>query len=338
MSSINKLVLHPSFMQTLQEINKINLSLPIGPSQQEIKFGEYTFPPNGELVTQVEEMKKHKLNAERGDEIAKETISFAGYDESILKYTALEGVAYFTSHSLIIVEQKEYLPVNYLTFYFYTRSEKIVSKTKNISFTDNPERESKRDYLNDKIRFLEEHTPKKTMLFIDGPLIGGDLYTYMIQAIEKFLLKDIIPIFFIKNSESNLVTENINELKGKYNSDMHWSYSYLAKGQRTNLFSYRDKRNPKNAKIFCYLKALDLSPQRIEFHVDTYHRYKDLIPGIMDLIYYLILVQGDKKNPQLRPISIAEKYARTTLGMINIYQLMKESGLVPSMNQERFGG
>jgi hypothetical protein len=51
----------------------------------------------------------------------------------------------------------------------------------------------------------------------------------------------------------------------------------------------------------------------------------------------LLLVQGDFKNPQIRSISIAEKYARATLKLMNVNQIMKKSGIVPTMNQERFG-
>ena len=159
----------------------------------------------------------------------------------------------------------------------------------------------------------------------------------MIHAINKFLSKDIMPIFFVKNSSSNLVTDNISGLCGKYNSDMHWAYKFLKKGQRTNFFKYVDKHNPDNAKIFCYLKAFNLSPQRVEFHINTFLKYQDEMDAIMDLVYYLLLVQGDLKNPQIRPIAIAEKFARETLHLIDINKLTYGSGLIPTMNQDRFG-
>jgi len=132
------------------------------------------------------------------------------------------------------------------------------------------------------------------------------------------------------------VTDEIKELHNQYNSDMHWSFEYLKQGQRTNFFKYADKRNPKNSKIFCYLKSFNVSPQRVEFHVDTYEKYQNQIPDLLDLIYYLILVQGDKKNPQVRPIAIAEKYARATISLFNLSKMMKDVGIVPTINQERF--
>lgn len=57
----------------------------------------------------------------------------------------------------------------------------------------------------------------------------------------------------------------------------------------------------------------------------------------MNLIYYLLLAQGNPKNPQIRPIAIAEAYARATLKLIDLNQLLRRFGLVPTINQERFG-
>ncbi len=278
------------------------------------------------------------LDPKKGEKSAHDSkIIYCAYDESINKFSSLEGTAFLMSHSLIVTTETDFIPLNLLTFYFYTRSKEITNKSKFIKHSTDPEIASKKDYVNDKIEFLTEYSPPGSILFIDGPLIGGDVYTFMIHAINKFLSKDIIPIFFVKNSSSNLVTDNIPELQGKYNSDMHWAYKYLKKGQRTNFFKYADRNNPDNAKIFCYLKAFDLSPQRVEFHVDTFQKYRKKIDEIMDFIYYLILVQGDLKNPQVRPIAIAEKYARDTLRLADINKLARESGLVPTMNQERFG-
>ncbi|MGQ9722595.1 MAG: DNA double-strand break repair nuclease NurA [Candidatus Jordarchaeum sp.] len=333
----NKLILGESFRETIEELGKMNIPLPKSSTNEEFDFRNFAFPPNGELVTHIGEIKKYTLNAKQGEKMISDNISISTYDESINKFLALEGTAYFTSHSLVTMIHKNYIPLNLLTFYFYTRSKEITERSDYIKYSVDPEMDSQKDYIKDKINFLEEYTPSNSILFIDGPLIGGDVYTFMIHAIERFLRKEIIPIFFVKNSTSNLVTDNTKELKYKFNSDMHWAYKFLTPGQRTNFFRYVEKNNPKNAKIFCYLKAFDLSPQRVEFHIATYNMYENLIPSIMDLAYYLILVQGDKKNPQLRPTAISEKYARATLKLINFYKLMRESGLIPTMNQERFG-
>ena len=44
----------------------------------------------------------------------------------------------------------------------------------------------------DKIKLLEDNVANNTILLIDGPLIAGDSYTYMIQAIKSFYNKNII--------------------------------------------------------------------------------------------------------------------------------------------------
>lgn len=334
---INRLILHSSFNSTIEELQQVNIQLPKNPSPIELDLQNLTFPPSGELVTPIDEICTTDLNPTNGKKYVEKGQILAGYDESINKFSSLEGTAFLMAHSLVVMGETDFIPLGLLTFYFYTRSKEITNKTKFIKHSLDPDLDSKKDFIKDKIELLVKYTPPKSILFIDGPLIGGDVYTFMIRAINKFLSKDIIPIFFVKNSTSNLVTDNTPKLFEKYNSDMHWAYSYLKKGQRTNFFRYADKNNPRNAKIFCYLKAFDLSPQRVEFHIDTFNTYQDEIKSIMDLIYYLLLVQGDLRNPQIRPIAIAEKYARSILHLIDINKLARESGLVPTMNQERFG-
>jgi len=336
LDALNRLVFHPHFNKIISDINKLNIKLP-DPINKGVDLQNYAFPQNGELITNIEDISQYKLNIKNGEDLAQSNFPIAAYDESINKYSTLQGEAYLASHSMVILGENDYIPMNFLTLYFYTRAKRIIEGECKIRYSNTPEIESQKDFIRDKLDFLENFVPDNSILLIDGPLIGGDVYTIMIHAINRFLSKNVIPIFFVKNSTSNLVTDHISDLKYKYNSDMHWSYTFLNKGERTNFFRYADRNNPKNAKIFCYLKAFDLSPQRVEFHVDIYQKYKKQIPAILDLIYYLLIVQGSKKNPQARPIAVAEAYAREALKLINIKQLMKKSGLVPTMNQERFG-
>lgn len=331
-----KLVLHPTFKNTIDEIKKVNLTKTQGPFPKKSNFDFLTFPPNGK-IRMVEKMGSINLSAKNGQEIAKKYI-FSGYDESKLNYFSLEGNSYFTAHTYVVLDKKEYIPINYLTFYFYTKSKNITERSEYIKYSEDHSSDSNRDYVLDRTNFLNDWAIDNSVMFIDGPLIGGQMTSYTISLVNKLHKKSIIPIFFVKNSESNLVTDNVNELKNRFNSDMHWSYFMLDAGQRSNFVMYVDEHNPNNAKIFCYLKAFDLSPQRVEFHVDTYAHFKDHMQDIMDLVYYLLLVHGNKKNPQTRPIAIAEKYARDVLRVIDSYKLIKSSGLVPTMNQERFGG
>jgi len=336
MNALNKLVLHPSFKKTINEIRKVNLTITQNPIQEKLNFENLTFPSEGKIKL-IEDLRSIKLNEKNGQKIGKEYL-LSGYDESKLKYFSLEGSAYFTAHSLVIASKQEYMPVNYLSFYFYTRSQKIKENSSYITHSEDHSADSNRDYAIDRSNFLNKWAVDNSVLFVDGPLIGGQITSYTLDLVEKVHKKGIIPIFFVKNSDSNLVTDNILELRNKFNSDMHWSYNQLKPGERTNFVMYADEHNPKNAKIFCYLKAFNLSPQRIELHIDTYTNYRNKIEDIMDMIYFLLLVHGDKKNPQIRPIAIAEKYARDILRMADTYNLIKTSGLIPTMNQERFGG
>ena len=334
--TLNKLVLHHSFYKTVVEINKLKIQLPIHPTYEELDFQLYAFPLDGDLVTKVEEMKNYKLNKKKGESLAQNNAIFVAYDESVNKFSALEGTAFLTSHSLVIHYNKEYIPTNFLTFYFYTRSKTYTSHSKYIKYSLDPEVDSKRDYVTDRTKFIIDNAPKNSIMFIDGPLIGGQISDYTINLNNELLKKNIVPVFFVKNSNSNLITENIKGLVDKFNSDMHWAYNILKPGERTNFFKYVDKQNPNNAKIFCYLKSFDKSPQRIEFHISTYQKYQDIISDIINLIYYLLLVQGDLNNPQIRSIAIAEKYARDTIRLMDLTKIMKKSGIIPTMNQERF--
>jgi hypothetical protein len=258
MEPLNRLVIHPSFKETIDEIQKINMTMTQLSKQKDFDFSSITFPPDGKLGI-IEEIRSINLDAKNGQEVSKEFI-FSGYDESKLHYLSLEGDAFFTTHSLLIAAKQEYLPAIYLTFYFYTRSKKITDISPLIKYSENPVEDSNRDYVKDRSEFLNEWALGESILFIDGPLIGGNMTAYTIRLVEDLHKRGAIPIFFVKNSTSNLVTDNIPELKNKYNSDMHWSFNQLKPGQRTNFFIYRDEFNPKNAKIFCYLKAFGLNP------------------------------------------------------------------------------
>ena len=184
-------------------------------------------------------------------------------------------------------------------------------------------------------KFIIKNISENSILFIDGPLIGKQMNVYTLKLNEELLKKVVIPIFVVKNSSSNLVTDNVQELKGKFNSDMHWAHKLLKPGQRTNFFLYRDLYNTNNSKVFCYIKPFGVSPQRIEVHPTTYYRNKEFICQMMDIIYFLYLVHADLKNPQVRPIAIAEQFARETKKIYNVDKILTESKLQPTMNQAR---
>lgn len=336
LQSFSKLLLHPSFEKTVMDINKLKITLPTFPSSVDLDFNFYSFPDNPELVTNIEEINRYTLNPKLGEKFLNSNHTICAYDESIQKSKALEGSAYLTSHSLVIHDKDDYISSNFLTFYFYTKSVDLHKKSDFVRLSENTEADFKADYAKDRSNFLIENTPQSSILFIDGPIIGGQISSYTIQTNNKLLNQGVIPIYFVKNSDSNLVVDNIKELKHKYNSDLHWAYSFLKNGQRTNFFKYTDKYNKKNAKIFCYIKPFNVSPQRVELHVDTFKKFENTIPELMNLIYYLLLVQGNLKNPQVRSIAIAEAYARSTLQLFDLTKIMKDLGITPTINEERF--
>jgi len=333
--NFNKILIHPDFNRTIEDLNKVGVRNHSIVPNENISGDNYTFNEH-EKVQSIGKIQKVDLDAH--SILAKDNWnSLVAYDESIDMYLCLEGTAYFTSHSLTLLGREQYLSSVFLTFYFYTKSLEISSRSKFIRLTEDSALESQKDYIQDRIKFLVETVPENTLLFIDGPLIAGDVYTYFIQTIEEFHKKNILPVFFVKNSSSNLVTNYVEELKGKYNSDLHWSYNVLSPGSRSNYFLYKDLNNPKNSKVFTYVKGFNVSPQRIEFHSDTFELYRSHIDELMNFIYYLLLVQGNLKNPQIRPIAVSEMYARESLKMMNIQKLMKKIGIVPTINQSRFG-
>lgn len=331
-----QIILHPNFKQTLDSLKGINLKILNKQVQTSMINYSLNFPSSG-IINVVEAIGPIRLNPNNGASLVKQFV-ICGYDESTLKYLTLEGNAHFTSHSMIILGKTDYYPVSLLTFNFYSRSKKISQEIPYIKFTDDSALQYNYDYVLERSQFLNSWAINKSLLLIDGPLIGGNISSYTISLVKDLHKKNIIPVFIVKNSESNLVTDNIEQLKGSYNSDMHWSYNMLKRGSRTNFFKYEDPKNTTNSKVFCYIKPFDLSPQRIEFYSETFYLNKDKIDEIMDLLYYLFLVQGNKKNPQIRPILIAEMFARKFLSHIDSRNFFGYSKLIPTINQERFGG
>jgi hypothetical protein len=336
MNELSQLILHPDFQRTLEELSHRDVFLPPEGEPQNFSGSMGLITESGKL-TALEEIAAYPVDAKAGCRLT-EDFTLCAYDESWLRFEALEGTAYFTTHALVLLTDSDYVPVVLATFYFYTRSKAMTANSEFIKYSEAVDVDYHRDYLRDKVNFLLSHVPPKCLLLIDGPLISGDLYTIMSDANELLLEREILPVFFVKNSLSNVVTENIDGLRGAYNSDMHWLNELLHVGQRSSFFKYQDLHNPKNAKVFSYLKSVNSSPQRVEFHHETYRKYEESIPNIMDLVYYLMLVQGSTTNPQVRPIAVAEAYARSLLRYVDIDKQFKQAKITPTMNQVRFGG
>jgi hypothetical protein len=330
----SKLIFHPSFKETINDLKKLKIRLPCPGLPLEMDFKPFESLQGEGRVVKLEEEWKHPLDPYKGEKVCNE-LPICAYDESVNKFEGLEGTAFLTSHSLIVHGETDFVPVSLLTFYFYTRAEFLSESSDNIKFSQDHEVDSKKDYIVDREFLLTENVPEDSVVFIDGPVIGAQMSSHTIRLSNSLLEKNAIPIFFVKNSNSNLVTNYIKELKGKFNSDLHWAYKYLSKGERTCFFEYVDPES-RVAKVFCYLKAFDVSPSRIEMDVQAFKKYFGSINSLFDLIYYLLLAQGDLRNPQIRSIAIAEKFSRATISLVNLSQVMIDLGITPTMNQERF--
>ena len=269
MKSLNKLVMHPSFSDTIQEIRNAHISLVGDPIQTSFDLPDVSPSSTGDLIL-IEEWGTYDLSASSGRNNLNK-LAIAGYDESKWEFNSLEGIAQFTTHSLVLHSFSNYIPVSLFSTYFYTKSKALSDGASLLKFSTDPTVDSNRQYAIDRAKFLIDFSPPDSILFIDGPLIGGQVSSYSIRSVLDLHTRGILPIFFVKNSTSDLTIDNIDELRGKFNSDMHWSSLFLQKGQRTSLMKYIDKHNPENTKVYCYLKAFNgVSPQRIEFHPETY--------------------------------------------------------------------
>lgn len=332
-----ELILQSDFEETIREIREKRVEIPQICSEIQNDYRGLGFPPNGGKLSILDEaIKTYKLDPIEGQKTFA-TKRLAAYDESIDKYSCLEGELYVTAHSIVQISEERYLPTGLVTANFYTKAKKLTENSEHIKYTDNASVQSQIDYAKDKIELLRQSILKGSIVLIDGPIIGGDVYTYMIKLLREFVEENIIPVFFVKNSCSDIVTEEIDSLKNNYNSDMHWASTVLRKGERTSFFEYTDARNSKNSKVFCYVRLFDGSPQRIEFYKDSFHKNTGIIDEVMNCVYYMAILQGKDKNPQIRPIAIAEKYAREYIKICDIKEtFIKLSATTPIINEERF--
>lgn len=259
------------------------------------------------------------------------------YDESVQTYKALEGDLMFCSCSVIKIEDSYKFSLS-VSPYFLTSMKKYKDfQEEDIRFAENVEEERNIILIQSKINSILESVVPHSIVLIDGPLIGGNVSTYLVGMDEKLREKDCIPLYFVKNSDSRLVIENDPKLAREFNSDFHWAAYGLKAGYRSSFFRYTDKDNSRNSKVFTYVKALAGFTERVEMHSLTYEKYGSLIPSLMNLVAYFYLVQGDCMNPQVRPIAVAEKYAREGLRVLNVPVLLGRLGFLPTINQVRFG-
>ncbi len=266
------------------------------------------------------------------------------YDESVARFSALEGSAYLYSHSFVYLlnsgDDQQYFPIIKLSFRFFTRLQLDNFPKDVVVVTDDVRYRAKEVYVEEKVSFIRDLLVPNSLVIVDGPLIGGDWYVRMIKAIyEDFLPMKTIPIFVVKNSQSDIVIRHYEKAVGRYNSDMHWAFETLNAGERSPIFLYTDINNPRNSRVFAYIKVFKRNPPiRVETHPVIYEKLMEKhFDAILEVVYYLSLVEGNGKNPQPRLVSIAEKYARSALSLVDMERVGRRVGLHPTVNQSRFG-
>ena len=260
------IILDRDFRKTLNDLKSSNISLPATSNSGGVDFSGMNFPSSGELQEELGSIKKVRLDPINGKRLYSTVRPILAYDESILTYEALEGIAVMTAHSLIELEESDYSPMMKVTLRFYSRAKKLSENKSALVYAVDPSAESKRDYARDRNSFILDMVKGNSVVFIDGPLLGGQMSQQTVQLNDRLLDRGIVPIFLVKNSNSDLVRDHFPILQERFNSDMHWAYTFLAVGERTSELRYQDTYNTGFGKVFFYLKAFNLSPLRVEVH------------------------------------------------------------------------
>ena len=308
------------------------------PSDMEIGLQEFYMSPTMKCL---EPLGASYLLKPECNSLMKEWNIYA-YDESVQNFRALEGDLLFLSSATIKIEDKYRFNLSVLP-YFLTSMRKFKDACdEDICFAENIGEECNRILVTSKKDSILESVEPHSIVLIDGPLIGGNASFYMVGMDEELRKRDCIPLYFVKNSDSKLVVEGMERIdpqfSSEFNSDFHWAACQLASGARSPFFKYtEDKPNSKNSKVFAYLKAIYGFPERVEMHTRTYEKYLSLMPSLMNMLSYFYIAQGDRSSPQVRPIAIAEKYAREGMRILNIPALLGRLGFRPTINQVRFG-
>lgn len=332
---IKKVSLHPDFYKVISELRdrRIFFAKPISASSGGLFSEIYN---EGYKLRRFEELEVKNLDLENGATICK-NISLAGYDETIQRFQSLEGSTVLVVYVLTYLGEEDYYPNAQVTLNFYTSSKELSESSSTLRYSESTSAQINKNIAEDKTDFICSTIQPYTVLIIDGPLIAGDYYTTMLDKINELHIKDVLPIFIVKNSESSLVIDNISGLRSKYHSDLHWAHRLLKSGQRTGMFLYSLDEDSTRNKVFCYLKSYDDIPIRVEFHKSTIEKFPTQIDHVIDLIHYQIQLQGSLTNPQPRIVAISEKYAREIAAYINFNELTKFSYITPIFNQVRFG-
>ncbi len=259
-----------------------------------------------------------------------------GYDESTQNYSSLEGDLFFISSTIIKLANKYQYDLNVMP-YFFSSMKKIKNNEEDyIIYSEKITQTRNLTMIKAKINTITNCIEPNSIIFIDGPLVGGNASSYLVEMDKVLRNLNCIPIYFIKNSKSRMIIESSKTLPYEYNSDFHWVSKTCPPAHRKPFYKYQDKYNTNNTKVFTYIKPIYGFPQRVEMHFLTYQKYHSQLEDLFNLIQYFFLVQGTPFNPQVRPIAIAELFAKEGIKILNIPTLLGRLGFHPTINQVRF--
>ena len=223
----------------------------------------------------------------------------SAYDESILELNSLEGKVRCIAHSAVMQTEEEFIPAGYVTLKFYTKSNLITAKSTEFSdiiISNDINSEQTKEYVKEREYFLSKAAPNNSLMFIDGPMFSGAATSGNFSLIADLLAKKCRPIFFVKNSESTIITERFDFAKG-YNSDLHWAYSNLKEKEISHVFAYTSKEG--RSKAMCFMKIYkNRSPVRIEFPLKEFEEgwYDE---DVFDQIYYQFPLNSWQEHYQI---------------------------------------
>ena len=309
---------------------KATKSVSFNPSDLEINYPEFYLSATLSSVEDINE--RYELDPYYSDDWP----VFA-FDESTQNYRALEGDLFFCSSVVIKIDKKYLYNLHVLPYFFSSMKKFEKHHDESIIYSKNTSEARNLVMIQTKVNIIQDSVEPGSIMLIDGPLIGGNASSYYVKMDNYLRSKDCIPLYFVKNSNSRLIIDHDIKLQNEFNSDFHWASKYLDVLNRSAFVKYTDAHNKDNSKIFTYIKALRGFPERVEMHTKTYEKYRTYMPDILNLLSYFFIAQGDFTNPQVRPIAIAEKYARAGMKMLNIPVLLGKMGFQPTVNQVRFG-
>lgn len=327
-----RIIFSENYKATIDSIKLINNSF----SSNASIVKSYSDTIDLSIDSEIRIIKKHNKIVRFSQANLKPPEILSAYDESILELNSLEGKVRCIVHSAVIQNKVEYIPAAYVTLKFFTKSKLIRGKTSeftDIIRSDDIVKEISKEYIKEREFFLSKAAPNNSIIFIDGSMFSGAATSGNFILIKHLLSKGCLPIFFVKNSESTIITEKFSFAKG-YNSDLHWAFISLSQGEVSPIFAYTSKEG--RSKAMCFMKVFNgRSPVRIEFPLKEFEegRYGD---DIFDVIYYQFLANGSSSNLQPRIIQISEIYAREVLKSTNLYSEVERMGLTKSVNEERF--